>query len=173
MPTKNLILIGFMGSGKSSIGKQLARRLSCDYFDTDELIISRTGKSINTIFETESETRFRELETEMLQDLFHNEEKKFILSTGGGIILSEKNCQLLKLLGIVIWLHASPDVLFERATRQAKRPLLEVEYPRRTFNEILSKRLPLYQEICDIEIDTTQLSYSQTVEKLLAELLNT
>jgi len=136
------------------------------------LIISKTKKSIAAIFETEGEARFRELEAEVLNELAISSKKKFILSTGGGIILSEKNRQLLKLLGTVFWLHASADVLFERATRQSNRPLLEVEYPRRTFNELFTKRCSLYQEICDIEIDTTQLSYSQTVEKLLALLLN-
>ncbi len=173
MKTTSINLIGFMGSGKSSIGKQLAKRLGYDYFDTDQLIISKTGKSIANIFQTEGETLFRQLETEMLEELSCSSKKKFLLSTGGGIILSKKNRELLKSLGTVVWIHASPEVLFERAMRQPKRPLLEVEYPRRTFNELLTSRLPLYREICDIEIDTTQLSYSQTVEKLLAQLLNT
>lgn len=168
-----------MGSGKSSIGKQLAKNLSSnstrfeyDYLDTDELIVSKKGTSIASIFETVGEAHFREMETETLEELSSSSKKKFVLSTGGGIILSEKNCQLLKSLGTVIWLHASTDVLFERAMRQAKRPLLEVEYPRRTFNELLAKRLPLYRENCEIKIDTTQLSYSQTVEKILKKVTN-
>ncbi len=167
MLAQNIILIGFMGSGKSSIGKQLSRRLGYDYLDTDDLIVSKAGKSITTIFETEGEPSFREFETEILEEFLLSSKKNFVLSTGGGIILSEKNQPLLKSLGIVIWLDASPDVLFERATRQTKRPLLEVEYPRRTFNELLAKRLSLYRETCDIEIDTTCLSYSQTIEAIL------
>ncbi len=166
----NLILIGFMGSGKSSLGKRLAQELRYDYCDTDERIVSKTGTSIATLFETEGEAHFRELETEVLQELSTSFQKNFVLSTGGGIILSEKNRQFLKSLGTVVWLHASPDVLFERATRQVKRPLLEVEYPRRMFNELLIKRLPLYRETSDVKIDTTQFSYSKTVEELLKNI---
>jgi len=171
MPANNIILIGFMGSGKSSIGKQLATRLQYDYIDTDSLIVAKTGKSIAAIFETEGEARFRELETEALKELSTLSQKKFILSTGGGIILSEQNRMFLKSLGTVIWLNASPDALFERARRQPYRPLLEVEYPRHTFDDLLAKRLPLYREACDFEIDTTELSYSKTVEELLKQLL--
>ena len=171
MPTNNIILIGFMGSGKSSIGKQLAKHLQYDFLDTDSLIVAKTGKSIAAIFETEGEARFRELETEALKELSTLSQKKFILSTGGGIILSEQNRTILKSLGTVIWLNASPDALFERARRQPHRPLLEVEYPRRTFDQLLAKRLPLYREACNFEIDTTELSYSKTVEELLKQLL--
>lgn len=74
---------------------------------------------------------------------------------------------MLKSLGTVIWLNASPDALFERATRQSKRPLLEVEYPRRTFDDLLAKRLPIYRATCDLEMDTTELSYSKTVAAIL------
>ena len=167
MPANNIILIGFMGSGKSSIGKQLSKHLQYDYIDTDDLMVSTTGKSIATIFETEGEDRFRALETEMLEELAMSSKKGFVLSTGGGIILSEQNRTILKSLGIVIWLNASADTLFERATRKSHRPLLDVEYPRRTFDQLLAKRLPLYQEACELEMNTTELSYSTTVEKLL------
>ncbi|MBX9576851.1 MAG: shikimate kinase [Chthoniobacterales bacterium] len=171
MPANNIILIGFMGSGKSSIGKQLAKQLQYDCLDTDELIVAKTGKNIAALFEEEGEARFRACETEILEALSASFEKSFVLSTGGGIILSEKNRVILKSLGTVIWLNASPEVLFERATRQSKRPLLEVEYPRRTFDQLLAKRLSLYQETCNLEIDTTELSYSKTVAELLKQLL--
>lgn len=167
MPTNNIILVGFMGSGKSSIGKQLAKGLQYDYIDTDSLIVTKTGKNIATLFKTEGEVRFRELETETLEELSASSNKNFVLSTGGGIILSEQNRMILKSLGTVIWLNASPDALFERATRKPHRPLLDVEYPRRTFDQLLAKRLSLYQEACELEIDTTQLSYSKTVEAIL------
>ncbi|MCX6957001.1 MAG: shikimate kinase [Verrucomicrobiae bacterium] len=162
-----IILIGFMGSGKSSIGKQLAKQLQCDSLDTDALIVAKTGKSITALFETEGEARFRALETEVLGELSASSKKSFVLSTGGGIVLSEQNRTILKSLGTVIWLNASPEVLFERARRQPHRPLLEVEYPRRTFDQLLAKRLSLYQETCNLEIDTTQLSYSKTVKAIL------
>lgn len=141
-----------MGSGKSSIGKQLAKGLQYDSLDTDALIVAKTGKSITALFETEGEDRFRALETETVEELAASSKKNFVLSTGGGIILSEKNRAMLKSLGAVIWLNASPDALFERARRQSKRPLLEVEYPRRTFDELLAKRLLLYRETCDLEM---------------------
>lgn len=171
--SKNLILIGFMGSGKSSIGRPLAKQLQYDYLDTDQVIASKVGKSIASIFESKGEAYFRDLETEVLGELVASSRKKLVLSTGGGVVLSEKNRGLIKSVGIVIWLHAAPEALFERAMRRPQRPLLEVEYPRYAFNQLLEQRLSLYQEAADIKLDTTELSYSKTIEKLLAELANT
>ena len=157
-----------MGSGKTSIGKQLAKRLEHTYYDTDQLIVEKTGNSITSIIETQGEKVFRELESAVLEGLL--EQKKMLLATGGGIILSPKNQTLLRQLGTVVWLHASTDILFERAQRNSRRPLLEVEHPRHTFNSLLSQRLSIYQSLSDVTIDTTHLSYTQTLESIVKAL---
>lgn len=168
MPLNNIILIGFMGSGKTSIGKRLASELKYNYFDTDQLIVERAEMPIAQIMEEQGEQVFRKLEAEVLESFFGK--KKCVLSTGGGIILHPKNQELLPQLGIVVWLHAAPEVLFERATRTLSRPLLQVEYPRRTFHHLLAARLLLYEALSHLKIDTTKLSYHQTIETIIKML---
>ena len=164
----NIILIGFMGSGKSSIGKRLAQELRYEYIDTDAVIVKNNNLSIAEIFEVHGEEAFRKLESEALKTLFGKE--KTVLATGGGIVLHAENQELLRRLGTVIWLHASVDTLFERAQRNTYRPLLEVEHPRHTFNDLLTRRLSAYQKTSDIFIDTTNLSYAQTKTSIMNAL---
>lgn len=168
MPPTNIILIGFMGSGKTSIGKRLASILKYDYFDTDHLIVEQTKMSIAQLMEEQGEQAFRKLESTVLENFL--EKKNYVLSTGGGIVLHPKNQELLPQLGTVVWLHAAADVLFERATRNPHRPLLEVEYPRRTFYQLLTARLLLYEALAHFKIDTTKLSYQQTIEAIIKDL---
>lgn len=148
-----------MGSGKSRIGKYLAKQLGYQFLDTDALIVAKAGKSIAKIFEQEGEAIFRDWESGILLEVA--EKKKIVLATGGGILMNPKNQELARALGTVVWLDADADILFDRATRQPTRPLLDVEYPRRTFNELLATRLFLYQQTCHLRIDTTHLSYEQ------------
>lgn len=161
----NIVLIGFMGCGKSNIGKRLSGRLGFEFLDSDDLITARAGRSITEIFATEGEERFRERETAELRELL--EEQNIILATGGGSILREENRSLLHRIGRVVWLHADPETLFERATRSRKRPLLEVENPRTVFNNLLETRLHLYESTCDLKVDASGLSHEQTVEEIL------
>ncbi|HLB34203.1 MAG: hypothetical protein A3F67_10070 [Verrucomicrobia bacterium RIFCSPHIGHO2_12_FULL_41_10] len=161
MKLDNIILIGFMGSGKSSIGKRLAKELKYDYLDSDELVTQKSNMSVTEIFETQGENAFRELESEALENLLGKE--KVVLATGGGAILRSKNQETLRSLGTIVWLHASTDVLFERARRNPYRPLLEVEHPRHTFNQLLASRLPFYEAASDCQVDTTHLFYHQTI----------
>ena len=158
-----------MGSGKTSIGKQLARHVQSDYIDTDHAVTQKTGTSIVELIEKQGEARFRILESQVLHDLVGR--NNMVLSTGGGIILDPKNQEILRQLGTIIWLHASSDILFERAQRRASRPLLQVEYPRRTFNRLLEERISIYKKLSHIQIDTTLLSYQRTIETILQELL--
>ncbi len=165
----NIILIGFMGCGKSSIGRRIALRLGHKFLDSDELIAARAEHSISDIFATEGEDGFRKRETEELQSLAGS--SKIILATGGGAVLNPLNRDLFRQLGLVIWLHAEPETLFERASRSRKRPLLEVENPRSTFFNLLESRIPLYAGTADLKIDATGLSHEQTVEKVIKEAL--
>lgn len=163
--TGNIILIGFMGCGKSSIGRRLASRLGHEFLDTDDLITAAAGKSISDIFAGEGENRFRQLESKVLEGLIGS--TSIVLATGGGAVLRPENREILRGIGTTVWLHSDPETLFERASRSRKRPLLEVENPRTTFNSLLEARLPVYQEAADLKIDATGLSHEQTVESIV------
>ena len=165
----NIILIGFMGSGKTSIGKRLASVFKYDFLDTDELIAKKAGMPIRELIEQQGEKTFRKLETEVLEKL--SDKKNYIISTGGGMILSSKNQELLPQLGTLLWLHASPDILFERAQRNPHhRALLDVEHPRRTFHQLLTARLLLYEALSHVKVDTTALSYHQTIDAITSAI---
>jgi shikimate kinase len=158
----NIVLIGFMGCGKSSIGRRLAARVGNEFLDSDDLITAAAGKSIPEIFAGEGEECFRDRETEALQRLVGR--TAIVLATGGGAVLRPANREILRNIGTLVWLHADPETLFQRATRSRKRPLLEVENPRTTFNALLEARLPVYGEACDLKVDATGLSHEQTVD---------
>ncbi len=166
--TSNIIFIGFMGCGKSSIGRRVAHRLGYQFLDTDELIAARAEMSISDIFTLEGEAGFRLRETTELQKL--TALSNIVLATGGGAILNPTNRDLIHQLGLVVWLHADSETLFERASRSRKRPLLEVENPRSTFFNLLESRLPLYGGTADLKIDATGLSHEQTVEKIVQQI---
>ena len=159
-----------MGCGKSSIGRRLAGRLGHAFQDSDDLITARAGKSITDIFNEEGEARFRERETAELRGLL--DARGIVLATGGGAVLLEENRALLHRIGVVVWLHADPETLFERTSRNRKRPLLEVENPRSTFNALLGSRLPVYETAADRKIIATGLSHEQTVEAILKAIGN-
>lgn len=159
-----------MGSGKSSIGKRLAKHFHRQYIDTDQLIIEKVKMSIGELVHQQGEEAFRALESSVLENLL--EKENLVLATGGGIILDPENQKVLRQLGTIVWLHASTDKLFERARRNSSRPLLEVEHPRHTFNHLLSKRLSIYEALSHMKIDTTHLSYGQTLEELIWKLKN-
>jgi len=165
----NIVLIGFMGCGKSSIGRRLSKRLAHEFLDSDDLIIaSAQGTSISDLFATEGEERFRERESAELRKLL--EARNIVLATGGGSILREENRSLLHRIGKIVWLHADPETLFERASRNRKRPLLNVENPRSTFNALLESRIPIYKATADIQIDATGLPQEQTVDEIVRVL---
>ena len=165
----NIVLIGFMGCGKSSIGRRLSKRLAHEFLDSDDLIIaSAQGTSISDLFATEGEERFRERESAELRKLL--EARNIVLATGGGSILREENRGLLHRIGKIVWLHADPETLFERASRNRKRPLLNVENPRSTFNALLESRIPIYKATADIQIDATGLPQEQTVDEIVRVL---
>ena len=160
-----IVLVGFMGAGKSSVGRTLARATGLARFDTDEMIAARFGLDVTEIFEKHGEEEFREAETEALRELAGK--GAAIVVTGGGMVLRPENRRLLRELGTVIHLSADEETLFTRISRRATRPLLRTENPRATLTELLGKRLPLYQEVADAEVDTTRLSHDEVAERIL------
>ena len=165
---KSIVLIGMMGAGKSSVGRLLQRRTGLARFDTDEMVATKFAASIPEIFSIHGEEKFREAETEALRELADKEAA--IIVTGGGIVLRDKNVDLLKQMGIVVWLEASVETLFERASRRRNRPLLQTEDPRATLAEMLHKRMPLYAKAADMRVETTKLTHHEVADIVLAEI---
>lgn len=160
----NIILIGMMGSGKTTAGRLLAKQLGKTFIDSDEEIQRRTGVTIPHIFDVEGEAGFRQRETSVLEDL--SERRDMVLATGGGAILSSHNRSVLKASGIVIYLKSSVHDLWQRTRHDTNRPLLQTADPRAKLQELFEQRDPLYSEIADIVMHTGK----QSVHVLLMRL---
>jgi len=163
-----IVLIGFMGAGKSSVGRMLARMTGLPRFDTDEMVAARFGRTISQIFEEYGEEGFREAETEMLREL--SGQGRAIIVTGGGIVTRPENIGLLRALGTVVLLAADEQTLFGRISRRTNRPLLRTENPRGTMTGLLEKRLPLYRDAADVEVDTSTLAHEEVAKLILEEI---
>jgi shikimate kinase len=162
---RNLILVGFMGSGKSSVGREIARRCALRFLDTDSMIRQRYGKSITEIFAVDGESMFREEEHHVLLRL--RGAQKMVLATGGGIVLQARNRSLLRSLGAVVWLTAEEEVIWERISRRQNRPLLQTDDPRSTIRHLMATRYPLYQETADVTIETSELTHQEVATRVL------
>lgn len=149
---RNIFLIGPMGAGKSTIGRQLAQQLGMEFMDSDTVIEERAGADIDWIFDVEGEAGFRKREERVINELTQGQ--GVVLSTGGGSILSKENRNVLSARGIVIYLETTIDKQFERTQRDKKRPLLQNDNPRKTLEELAKIRNPLYEEIADITLQT-------------------
>jgi shikimate kinase len=160
----NIILIGFMGAGKSAVGHRLASELGMDYLDCDELIEKSAGMSISEIFAQKGEERFRELETAALKTLQDYDD--FVISTGGGMVLREENVRLLKEIGPLVLLWAEPDVVYQRVKQETHRPLLKVADPKAEIKKILAKRRPVYERVADHLVNTSMMSIEQATEEI-------
>jgi shikimate kinase len=165
-PGPSIVLIGFMGAGKSAVGRELARGTGLPRHDIDELIRKRFELSIPEIFRQHGEPIFREAETELLKKL----DRGAIVVTGGGIILREENVQLLNALGRTFWLHADEETLWRRASRRSTRPLLQGPNPRQKFAALFQERMPLYEAAADDRVDVSGRSVRQVAEEILALL---
>ena len=149
---RNIFLIGPMGAGKSTIGRQFAQMLGMEFMDSDSVIEERAGADIDWIFDVEGEAGFRKREERIINELTQGQ--GVVLSTGGGSILSKDNRNVLSARGIVIYLETTIDKQFERTQRDKKRPLLQNDDPRKTLEELAKIRNPLYEEIADITLQT-------------------
>lgn len=157
-PPKNLILVGFMGSGKSTVGRELHSRLGYELVDMDTVIEQREGRPITRIFEENGEEYFRDLETALLRELHDSPDAgRRIISTGGGVVGREENRDLLRSMGYVVWLHAPVDVIYDRTSRNRERPLLQTEDPIAKISALMEKRQPWYQETAHLKVDTNGL----------------
>jgi shikimate kinase len=161
---RTIILIGFMGTGKSSVGRRLAQIIGCPRFDTDQMIATALGMPITKIFARLGEERFREEETAVLEKL--DAAQPSIIVTGGGVVLRAKNIERLRELGTVVCLTADLPTLLKRLARRSHRPLLQTENRVETVQTLLLEREPLYREAADFTVDTSSLSHDQVAQSI-------
>ena len=161
----NIILIGFMGTGKSSVGMAVAKELGWTYLDTDEQIEKQENMPINDIFSIKGEAVFRDLETQLLGSF--SQKDQLVLSTGGGMVLRDENVASMKKMGKLVLLTAKPEVVYERIKQETHRPLLKVADPLEEIRKILGVRQPIYKKVADLEIDTSKLGVAQVAQKIV------
>ncbi|MDF3834577.1 shikimate kinase [Cupriavidus basilensis] len=168
MDFENIFFVGFMGAGKTTIGRTVARRLGLPFFDTDHEIEARCGVRIPTIFELEGEEGFRQRETRTLDEL--TQRKGIVLATGGGAVLRAENREMLRSRGYVIYLCASPAELWHRTRRDRNRPLLQGANPRATLEALYRVRDPLYRETAHLVMPPHGDSVAQAAARVLDRL---
>ena len=161
--------VGLPGSGKSTVGRQLARRLSLTFFDSDQILEQRIGCSIREFFEREGEVAFRDLEQQTIDELTMQPEA-CVISTGGGAVLRPVNRLNLHQRARVVYLHSPPDEVFRRLRHDRNRPLLQVADPLAKLHDLYQVRDPLYRETAHIVIETGRPSVSTLVNLILAQL---
>jgi shikimate kinase len=161
-------LIGLPGSGKSTVGRQLARRLQLSFSDSDQAIEARLGCSIREFFEREGEARFRDIEAEVIDGL--SQQGACVLSTGGGAVLRPENRERLRARGQVIYLKSHPEELIRRLRHDTSRPLLQVADPMAKLRELFSARDPLYRQTAHFVIETGRPSVATLVNMIVMQL---
>lgn len=162
---KNLVLIGFMGSGKTSVGKWISENVHMAFYDTDEYIEKKQGREINEIFATEGEEYFRDLETETVRYM-SKRIKNSVISVGGGLPIREENRKLLKKLGCVVYLRATEDSLVKRLDSDTKRPLLAGADLSSRIHELRLQREDIYLSAADIVVDTDDKTFAQIYNEI-------
>jgi 3-dehydroquinate synthase len=166
--TNNIFLVGLMGSGKTTIGRSLAKKLNLRFVDADQEIESRTGASIPLIFEIEGEASFRQREADVIRDL--TAQQGIVLATGGGAVLNENSRRLLRERGTVIYLRASVASIIQRTSHDKNRPLLQTADPKAKIEALSRERAPLYQEVAHIIIETGRPNVHSVVQNILSQL---
>jgi shikimate kinase len=157
----NIFLIGLMGAGKTTVGRQLAKKLHLEFIDADHELEARTGVSIATIFELEGEQGFRLREAELIKELV--DKPGIVLATGGGAVLNADTRHLLHTKGVTLYLRARVEDLWKRTKKDRQRPLLQNTDPLKKLQQLFGERDPLYQETAHIEVDTV----SHSIDKLI------
>lgn len=166
---RNIFLIGPMGAGKSTIGRQLAKSLHLEFFDSDTEIERRTGADISWVFELEGEEGFREREEQVISEL--TEHNGIVLATGGGSIISKENRAKLAARGVVVYLQTNIEKQVARTQRDKRRPLIaNADNPREVLEQLAEERNPLYEEIADVVIQTSEQSAKVVANEIIEKL---
>lgn len=160
----NVVLFGFMGTGKTVVGKEVARRLRMQFVDMDDVIEEKEGCSISEIFAQKGESYFRQVEAEVAEEL--SQKEGLVIATGGGVVLNSRNVDALQSSGVGIRLTASPEVIFQRIKGETHRPLLLGPDPLKRIATLLARREPYYGRV-EHRIDTSRLPLEQVVEEVV------
>lgn len=160
----NIYLLGFMGTGKTLVGKLLSQRIGWAFLDLDDLIEAKEGLKIVEIFAQKGEPYFRNLETQVLKEV--SSQDKLVVACGGGIVLKEENLSLINNSGVGFCLEAKPQIIYERTKNFSHRPLLNVENPQAKIKALLKERAPFYAKV-RYHIDTSHLTAQEVVDKIL------
>ena len=165
----NIALIGFMGTGKTAVGKVLTEKLGKEFVELDPLIEQKAGKPIPEIFKQGGEIAFRELEIEVTKEVA--EKKNVVIACGGGVVLNKINIDRLRKESLIVYLTASPKIILKRTSNDAEeRPLLKVANPTLTIQQLLRFRKPFYERAADIKINTSKLDISSIVEQIISKV---
>jgi shikimate kinase/3-dehydroquinate synthase len=167
-PNSNFFLVGLMGSGKTTIGRALAKRLGLRFVDADHEIEARTGATIPLIFEIEGEASFRQREADVIRDL--TAQQGIVLATGGGAVLNEQSRHYLRERGTVIYLRASVASLVQRTSHDRNRPLLQTVDPKAKIESLARERGPLYEEVAHVVIETGRPNVQAIVQNILSQI---
>lgn len=165
----NIILIGYMGCGKTSLGKKLSYKERIALLDTDKMIEQKQGMTITEIFDKKGEGAFRIMETECLKEIMEYSER-YVISVGGGLPMKEENRRLLKELGTVVYLRARPDTIYERLKNDTSRPLLRGDDPKGKIEDMIGQRGPVYELAADCVIDVDEKGYEAVTGEILKAL---
>jgi shikimate kinase len=160
----NIYIVGFMGTGKTVVGKEVARQLNLRFVDLDSIIEQKEKKAISRIFAEDGEPAFRKIEKQALKEISAG--KDSVISCGGGIVLDKENIRIMKETGAMVCLSARPEVIIARTRRYKHRPLLNVENPEKRIKELLEFRAPFYAQ-SDQTVDTSDLSVAQVVKRVM------
>lgn len=164
---KNIVLTGFMGTGKTAVGRELSNLLGWKFIDIDDEIVKAQNLSISDIFNTYGESAFRDLETEMIRETAKN--NNIIISTGGGAILRQGNIDLLSSNSVIVCLTARPETILARTSKSSKRPLLNVDDPLKRIKDLMESREPFYKKT-DLMIDTETKTPLQIAGEILEKI---
>jgi shikimate kinase len=165
---RNLVLIGFMGSGKSSVGRELAKRWNFRFVDTDAMIRHKYDLSIPDIFAIHGENLFRDAEYQALVRL--RGIRSTVIATGGGIVIQPRNLPLLRTLGPVVWLCADKTTILDRVGKSVHRPMLNQANPEESVARLLRERAPLYHKAADLRIETGGLTHREVADRIISGL---
>lgn len=160
----NIYLVGFMGTGKTTVGEALAQKKKWQFVDLDGLIELREKRTISSIFARDGEPYFRKVEKKALQEVA--KEKKFVVACGGGVVLDKDNIKIMKKTGLIICLSASPEAILKRTVAYRHRPILNVSNPKKQIELLIKLRAPYYAQ-ADKTIDTSKIPIKEVVERII------
>ncbi|MDR2899722.1 MAG: shikimate kinase [Clostridiales bacterium] len=164
---KNVVLIGFMGSGKTSVARCLAKKLRLNLYEMDMIIENEARLTINAIFEKYGEDYFRNRESDVLRRVLDNGNEAGIISCGGGVVMREENIRIMKEYGIVFFLEASEETIYMRLKNSTDRPLLNNNMTTESIEKRLNARLPLYKNAADFMVNTDSLTVNQVADEII------